>query len=299
MHLLSTLLLPLLLGATTHVLGEESHHLRGGGNHQDHRLTNESLMKRVIVTYREGQGDACKQDMMAAASSLVMEHEFDMFNAFVVMATPEEIALLKDLEFVEETEEDVPRYPMMFQSDTNWTAPAVKAVASSLFSSLQQSDDLPYGVGLVQAPSLWQIGIRGDGVTVCVIDSGIDSDHEDLGGVSGYSGEPNLPYNVDTSGHGTHVAGTIAARENNIGVVGVAPAANLYVVRVFGDNGNFLFSSGLIAAVERCLSAGAKVINMSLGGPMSSNFENNAFASLLEQGVIPVAAGTLWNSVFA
>lgn len=115
--------------------------------------------------------------------------------------------------------------------------------------------------------------------------------HEDLGGVSGYSGQSSLPYDVDTSGHGTHVAGTIAARENDIGVVGVAPAADLYVVRVFGDNGNFLFSSGLVAAVEQCVSAGAKVINMSLGGPLSSNFENNAFASLLSQGVIPIAAG--------
>jgi hypothetical protein len=47
----------------------------------------------------------------------------------------------------------------------------------------------------------------------------------------------------------------------------------------------------LVAAVEQCVSAGAKVINMSLGGPMSSNFENNAFGSLLSQGIIPIAAG--------
>lgn len=150
--------------------------------------------------------------------------------------------------------------------------------------------------------------------------SGIDSSHEDLGGVSGFSGQSSLPYDTDASGHGSHVAGTIAgmyvyvshltrclvfdiiftliylsslvaARENDIGVVGVAPAADLYIVRVFGDNGSFLFSSGLVAAVEQCVSAGAKVINMSLGGPLSSNFENNAFASLLSQGVIPIAAG--------
>ena len=267
--------------------------MRGGSRleeeqQQGHRRTNESLMKRVIVTYREGEGDACKQNMMAATSSLVMEHEFALFNAFVVMATPDEIALLESLEFVQETEEDVPRYPMMYHGDTNWTVPAAKMASSY---TLQQSDELPYGLGLVQAPSLWQNGVRGNGVTVCVIDSGMDANHEDLGDISGFSGQSNLPYDVDTSGHGTHVAGTIAARENNIGVVGVAPASSLYIVRVFGDGGNFLFASGLVAAVEECVSAGAKVINMSLGGPLSSNFENNAFGSLLSQGIIPIAAG--------
>jgi hypothetical protein len=269
-------------------------HLRGGRleeNQQGHRRTNESLMKRVIVTYREGEGDACKQNMMAAASSLVMEHEFALFNAFVVRATPDEIALLESLEFVQETEEDVPRYPMMYHGDMNCTVPEVKIASSSSSYTLQQSDEVPYGLGLVQAPSLWQNGIRGNGVTVCIIDSGIDASHEDLGSISGFSGQSNLPYDVDTSGHGTHVAGTIGARENNIGVVGVAPDSSLYIVRVFGDGGNFLFASGLVAAVEQCVSAGAKVINMSLGGPMSSNFENNAFGSLLSQGIIPIAAG--------
>jgi serine protease len=257
-------------------------------------------MKRVIVTYREGEGDACKQNMMAAASSLVMEHEFALFNAFVVRATPDEIALLESLEFVQETEEDVPRYPMMYHGDMNWTVPEVKIASSSSSYTLQQSDEVPYGLGLVQAPSLWQNGIRGNGVTVCIIDSGIDASHEDLGSISGFSGQSNLPYDVDTSGHGTHVAGTIGARENNIGVVGVAPDSSLYIVRVFGDGGNFLFASGLVAAVEQCVSAGAKVINMSLGGPMSSNFENNAFGSLLSQGIIPIAAaGNDGNTQFS
>ena len=72
------------------------------------------------------------------------------------------------------------------------------------------------------------------------------------------------------------------------------------MVRIFGDDGGFLFSSGLVAAVNQCVAAGAKVINMSLGGPLGSNFENNAFADLLSQGVIPVAAaGNDGNTEFA
>lgn len=61
-------------------------------------------------------------------------------------------------------------------------------------------------------------------------------------------------------------------------------------MRVFSDNGAFVFSSGLVAAVNECVSAGAQVINMSLGGPMSSNFENSAFENLIANGVLPVAA---------
>lgn len=82
--------------------------------------------------------------------------------------------------------------------------------------------------------------------------------------------------------------------------MGVAPEASLYIIRVFGDGGAFLFASGLIAAVDQCVSAGAKIISMSLGGPIGSNFENNAFSSLISQGVIPIAAaGNDGNTDFA
>ena len=84
--------------------------------------------------------------------------------------------------------------------------------------------------------------------------------------------------------------GTIAASGNGIGVIGVAPLASIYVVRIFGDSGGFVYSSGLIDAANRCVDAGAKIISMSLGGPQSSGLENNAFASFLSQGVLPIAA---------
>lgn len=282
MRISSVALLPLL----AHVVVGADRHLRGGGSNRNRRL-NDALMKRVIVTYEPGQGAACKQSMMGMASTLQTEYEFDYLNAVVVMATPDQVNMLENADYIVSIEEDVPRYPLS-SIKTNWTMPSPKVSNSS--SIRMQADDLPYGLELVQAPDLWQYGVKGDGVTVCVIDSGVDSSHEDLDDLSGYSGQSNLPWNDDSSGHGTHVAGTIAARDNGIGVVGVAPEASLYIVRVFGDGGGFLFSSGLVAAVNQCVSAGAKVINMSLGGPIGSNFENSAFASLLSQGVIPIAA---------
>lgn len=149
---------------------------------------------------------------------------------------------------------------------------------------------VPYGIGQSQA----DIVSEGPGNrTVCIIDSGYDLGHEDLpSNVSGYTAG-NLPPFQDGFGHGTHVAGTIAGLDNSLGVVGVVPGIDLYIVRVFGDNGAWAYSSDLIDAAFRCRDGGANVISMSLG--CSGNFcrstsEENAFNQLWSEGLISVAA---------
>ena len=71
--------------------------------------------------------------------------------------------------------------------------------------------------------------------------------------------------------HGTHVAGTIAAQDNGLGVVGVAPQVSLHVVRTFDSSGVFTASS-LITAMNACADAGSNIISMSLGGPVVRHF---------------------------
>ena len=104
-------------------------------------------------------------------------------------------------------------------------------------------------------------------VDIAVIDTGIDAKHRDLnvvGGVNCVTG--NLTYN-DLNGHGTHVAGTAAAKDDKIGVVGVAPGARLWAVRVLDSNGNGLFSSIICGIDWVTAHAGTiEVANMSLGG---------------------------------
>jgi subtilisin family serine protease len=104
-------------------------------------------------------------------------------------------------------------------------------------------------------------------VDIAVIDSGIDAKHPDLNVVGGVNCVPGSPSYDDLNGHGTHVAGIAAAKDNHLGVVGVAPGARLWAVRVLTSQGSGTFSS-IICGIDWVTSrAGTiEVANMSLGG---------------------------------
>jgi serine protease len=149
----------------------------------------------------------------------------------------------------------------------------------------------PYGITNVQAPQTVATGADGTGIKVCIIDSGIKSDHEDFAGVA-MTGQSGQNWGSDTCGHGTHVAGTIAAANNTAGVIGVSPGkVSLHIVKVFdGASCAWSYASDLVAAANECASKGAKVISMSLGGSTSSITERNTFSSLDAQGILSIAA---------
>jgi serine protease len=94
----------------------------------------------------------------------------------------------------------------------------------------------------------------------------------------------------DGNGHGTHVAGTIGAYDNNEGVIGVYPGVSMHIVKIFDDNGQWTFASDLIDAIQQCQDAGSNVVNMSLGGGSSSTTERNAMQSFTDAGMLLVAA---------
>jgi len=133
---------------------------------------------------------------------------------------------------------------------------------------------LQWGHTAIQAPEAWITGALGQGVKVAVLDSGFDLTHPDLkdnieGSRSFVPTEP-AQYNATGSSHGTHTAGTIAAVDNNIGVIGVAPAAKLILVKVLADAGSGSFSwmmQGILYAAQQK----ADVINMSLGAALPRN----------------------------
>jgi subtilisin family serine protease len=129
-------------------------------------------------------------------------------------------------------------------------------------------DTAPTGVRRIAAASTTTAHDASD-VGVAVIDTGIDLLHPDLDAVSGTNCiTPGLPAQ-DDHGHGTHVAGTIAARNNGAGVIGVAPGTRVYAVKVLSAAGIGLTSQiicGIDWVTQRAAALNIKVANMSLGG---------------------------------
>jgi len=157
------------------------------------------------------------------------------------------------------------------------------------------SESTPYGINSVKALSVSDSSVSNR--KVCIIDSGYDINHPDLQSsrsiVTGISQDQASSWSEDGSGHGTHVAGTIAAiGGNNRGVVGVNRngQVKLHIVKVFGNNGGWTRTSNLVRAVEECAAAGANVVNMSLGSSGSSRFERDAMTRIYNQGVLLVAS---------
>ncbi len=133
--------------------------------------------------------------------------------------------------------------------------------------------DLQWGHDAIDAPEAWTTGARGDGVRVAVLDDGIDSDHPDLASnlntalsasfVPGETYEYAVPN--DPFSHGTHVAGTIAAADNGLGTIGVAPEAELVMVKVLSSYTGSGTFEGVAAGIVYAANIDADVINMSLG----------------------------------
>ncbi|WP_067923660.1 S8 family peptidase [Alicyclobacillus shizuokensis] len=126
-------------------------------------------------------------------------------------------------------------------------------------------DYVDWGLQVIMAPEVWNKSI-GQGVKVGILDTGVDFTHPDLrdniAAYMDFTGSPAGPRDVE--GHGTHVAGIIAAESNNVGLVGVAPGAKLYCAKVLGDNGSGGFDA-IIRGIDWLIQQGVDVINMSLG----------------------------------
>ncbi len=151
----------------------------------------------------------------------------------------------------------------------------------------------------IDAPAAWEMTTGSAGVTVAVLDAGVDCNHVDLLGKCVESINLGPSSNAeDQIGHGTHVAGTIAANtDNGIGIAGIAwdsSIANIKVCHevydplygVLGACGAAASASGMIHAADR----GYQVINMSFGGPTGSQAEADAAAYAWNHGVVLVAA---------
>jgi len=219
---------------------------------------------RYIVQFLPGKALAGKAAVALAGGKIA--RDLSAHDAVAAHLPAAAVRALERNPNVEYVEEDPQRFPM--------------------------AQTVPYGITMVQAPQVDAGNVAGR--EVCIIDSGYNLGHEDLqtGGVTGAPDGGAGVWYVDGCGHGTHVAGTIAALNNNVGVVGVVPNGNLnlHIVRVFGGDCAWAYASDLVAALDQCTAAGANVVSMSLGGTFKSRTEDRAFKNAYGAGVLSVAA---------
>jgi len=214
---------------------------------------------RVIVNFKAGANKASFLRETGAKELLAIHG----MNASALELPSRALAALDKNPAVDFWEEDAKRFPM--------------------------AQSTPYGIDMVQAPLVWP-SATGANRKICIIDSGLYTAHEDHQSGAAITGYPT-GWNTDKCHHGTHVAGTIGAVNNSVGVVGVLPnGINLHIVKVFGDDCAWSYSSTLADAANRCVSAGANVISMSLGGGTKSRTEETAFNNAWNNGLINVAA---------
>jgi len=149
---------------------------------------------------------------------------------------------------------------------------------------------IPWGITRIDADDAWSLS-SGLGIKVAVIDTGIDTDHPDLkdnlaGCVNKISSWKTCE---DDNGHGTHVSGIIAAKDNNLGVVGVAPNAKIYAVKVLDRRGGG-YLSDVIEGLDWAVANQMQVVNMSLGTSSNVTSFHDAVKRVNAAGIVQVAA---------
>lgn len=233
---------------------------------------------RVIVSMKPGQAAAARAALRAAGGEIKLEiHGMDAVAIEVPTVALKGLANNPNIEYIEE---DLVRHA--FATTSPSAAPYLTGQLT------------PYGIKMVQADQMPAGDANTANRKVCIIDSGYDLAHEDLSGnaVAGENDSGTGLWSTDENHHGTHVAGTIAAINNSgVGVVGVNPnkKLKLHIIKVFNAAG-WAYSSTLASAANKCGTAGANVISMSLGGARSNRTEMRAFDALASKGVLSIAA---------
>lgn len=168
-----------------------------------------------------------------------------------------------------------------------------------LFSaSVSRGQGYPWGVTAIDAPTAHDI-TRGEGVIVGILDTGIQKNHPDLqaniiGGINLVKQAGKSTKWDDDNGHGTHIAGVIAAVDNTIGYIGVAPSAKLFVVKVlhkdYVTKPQLIDPKVVADGIHACMANGVHVINMSFGISADAPVLRNAITAASNAGNVLVAA---------
>lgn len=244
-------------------------------------LFNAAVADRMVVTYEPGTGQQVLNDLKKQGWTLAVD--IPEGNSFTLTrpASKSRGAVVSELSGVRGVTAAQPDGKIYLQSTCH-------GVDNTVFAASDGSTEtLPWGIKKVQAddPTLLT-GNKPENVIFCILDTGVDATHPDLsapGNTLKGCSPPECPHNwdKDSLGHGTHIAGTIAARRTGKGVLGVmSSGAHVYAINIFGDAA-VMNESDLVSAWDSCVNylksvKASKpntkmVINMSIGGPGPAN----------------------------
>lgn len=252
--------------------------------HEEIGLTKQSGKKHLIRFSSAKDYYACKSELKRMRSRLVnlsKVRTLDIIHSFSCTLRPD--SKLKQFTGSPVIEED--SKVTVHQSVGSRTL--IKR-ATTLSGS--GSHTIPWGVDQIGAPEVWSKSL-GQNIHVGVIDTGIDYNHPDLR--SSISRGINLlnrsmlPY--DDNGHGTHIAGTIAATGRHSGIIGVAPRSIIHPVKAFDHTGS-AYVSDIIAGIDWCVNNDLDIINMSFGMKSYNRALEQAVLNAYYRGKVIVAS---------
>jgi len=228
------------------------------------KASSDGLVK-VLIGFKEKPGAA--QQVMVQGVGGKIKYTYHIVDAIAASIPEKAIVALQNNPNVTHVEYDIKVYALDTELNDSW------------------------GVERIGAGIVHDDGNKGAGIKIAIIDSGIDYTHSDLDAnyVSGYDFVNSDTEPMDDDGHGTHVAGIVAAEDDGFGVVGVAPEAKLYALKVLeGGSGNY---SDVMAALQWCVDNNIQVTNNSYGSSGDpGELVKKAFDDSATAGVLHVAA---------
>ncbi len=232
---------------------------------------------RKIVVFKERFDKEADQDALLNNSGAIKIKRLALINSMAVYLPSQAEEALKKREEILRIDEDLVLY-------------ATEKKSGEKPKSSQPPQELTWGIERIRADWAWPI-TEGSTIKVAILDTGIDLDHPDL--------QDNIKGNVniirpkkngdDDNGHGTHVAGIVAAVDNEIGVIGTGPKISLYAVKVLDKKG-IGYLSDLIDAIDWCLANNVQVINMSFGSPADNQSFHEAIIKAHQAGITQITS---------
>lgn len=227
--------------------------------------------QEVLIVYKNDEGKEAVYD-----ESVEVQHEFETIPVVSATVTNSDLRELLTDPNIARIERNVPVHITGdFKTEAMTVAPGERT-------------DMQWGFNAIAPTVMWGKGYTGTNVKVAVIDSGI-SPHNDLTVAGGISTVDYTTEYIDDNGHGTHVAGIIAAHNNGSGIVGVAPDVELYAVKSMQQDGSGTVGD-VIKGMEWAIQNNMDIINLSIGTPYDSTPFKEVCDLAYQQGIIVVAS---------